>query len=172
MILARDRGLLSTDRQYTVAEQAHRIYNAFAKIGLVALIDEATGYQQQRSKDELRKLLEAYVAPEFLPWTKRFPDEFYREMFRLRGWSYNPLSVKRPILIGKLTEAIIYKRLPVGVLAELKNKNPKDEHGRRKHKHHQFLTDYIGNPHLERQIASTMTLMRISLTWRQFEAQM
>lgn len=170
MILARDRGLLSTDRQYTVAEQAHRIYNAFAKIGLVALIDEATGYQQQRSKDELRKLLEAYVAPEFLPWTKRFPDEFYREMFRLRGWSYNPLSVKRPILIGKLTEAIIYKRLPVGVLAELKNKNPKDEHGRRKHKHHQFLTDYIGNPHLERQIASTMTLMRISSTWRQFES--
>lgn len=169
MIQARAKGLLTTERQYIVAEQAQILYDAFAKIGLVALIDEATGYQETRSKDELRKLLEAYVAPEFLPWTKRFPDEFYREMFRLRGWSYNPMSVKRPILIGKLTEAIIYKRLPQGVLEDLKNKNPKDETGRRKHKHHQFLTDDIGNPHLERQIASTMTLMRISETWRQFE---
>jgi hypothetical protein len=172
MTLARDRQLLTTERQYIVAEQAKVLYDAFAKIGLTALIDEATGFQQVRSKDNLRKLLEAYVAPEFLPWTKRFPDEFYRELFRLRGWSYDPLSVKRPILIGKLTEHIIYKRLPPGVLEELKAKNPKTESGYRKKKHHQLLTVDVGHPHLDRQIASSMTLMRISSTWTQFDSHL
>lgn len=172
MIQARDKGLLSTERQRIVADQAQVLYDAFAKIGLTALIDEATGYQKVRPRDELRKLLEAYVAPEFLPWTKRFPDEFYREMFRLRGWSYDPLSVKRPILVGKLTDHIIYKRLPPGVLEELKTRNPKDESGRRRKKHHQLLTEDVGHPHLDRQIASSMTLMRISSNWRQFDGHL
>lgn len=172
MIQARTKGLLTTERQYIVAEQAQLLYDAFAKIGLAALIDEATGYQKIRPKDELRKLLEAYVSPEFLPWTKRFPDEFYREMFRLRGWSYDPMSVKRPMLVGKLTEEIIYKRLPPGVLDDLRQKNPKSEKGYRKHKHHQLLTQDVGHPHLDRQIASTMTLMRISSNWRQFSSHL
>lgn len=172
MLLARERGLLTTERQYIVAEQAKVLSDAFAKIGLVALIDEATGYQKVRPKDELRKLLELYVAPEFLPWTKRFPDEFYRELFRLRGWSYDPMSVKRPILVGKLTDHIIYKRLPTGVLDELKAKNPKTESGYRRKKHHQLLTEDVGHPHLDRQIASTMTLMRISSSWRQFDGHL
>jgi hypothetical protein len=172
MIQARDRGLLTTERQLIVAEQAQVLYDAFAKIGLTALIDEATGYQKVRPKDELRKLLEAYVAPEFLPWTKRFPDEFYRELFRLRGWSYDPLSVKRPILVGKLTDHIVYKRLPPGVLEELKTRNPKNDSGRRLRKHHQLLTEDVGHPHLDRQIASAMTLMRISTTWRQFDGHL
>ena len=172
MMLARDRGLLTTDRQYIVAEQSKVLYDAFAKIGLTALIDEATGYQKVRSKDELRKLLEIYVSPEFLPWTKRFPDEFYRELFRLRNWSFDPLSVKRPILVGKLTDHIIYKRLPPGVLDELKAKNPKNDLGRRAKKHHQLLTQEVGHPHLDRQIASSMTLMRISSTWTQFNSHL
>lgn len=172
MIQAHDKGLLATDRQKIVADQAKVLYDAFAKIGLTALIDEATGYQQVRNKDALRKLLEAYVAPEFLPWTKRFPDEFYRELFRLRGWSYDPLSVKRPILVGKLTDHIIYKRLPAGVLEELKSRNPKDESGRRRKRHHQLLTPDVGHPHLDRHIASTMTLMRISSTYRQFHGHL
>lgn len=172
MILARDRGLLTTDRQYTVADQSKVLYDAFAKIGLTALIDEATGYQKSRAKDELRRLLELYVSPEFLPWTKRFPDEFYRELFRLRNWSFDPMSVRRPILVGKLTEGIIYKRLPPGVLEELKAKNPKNESGRRSKKHHQLLTTDVGHPHLDRHIASCMTLMRISSTWSQFDAHL
>jgi P63C domain-containing protein len=48
------------------------------------------GYREIRPKDELRRLLEACVSPEFLPWTTRFPDEFYKELFRLRGWTYGP----------------------------------------------------------------------------------
>lgn len=50
---------------------------AFAKTGLVAVIDEVTGYQADRDRDELQKVLEKYISAELLPWAKRFPDEFY-----------------------------------------------------------------------------------------------
>ncbi len=163
-----DRNVLYPSQE-AVAIQAGLLVRGLADVGITALVDEATGYQEIRPKDELRRLLEAYVAPEFLPWTKRFPNDFYRELFRLRGWAYDPLSVKRPKLVGYLTENIVYKRLPEGVLDELKKLNPKDETGRRKKRHHQFLTDDIGNPHLEKHVASAITLMKISATYKGFK---
>lgn len=155
--------------QEPIAEQAAKLAAGLAGVGIVALVDEATGYQEVRPRNELRRLLEAYVSPEFLPWTKRFPDEFYKELFRLRGWIYDPLSVKRPKLVGYLTENIVYRRLPDGVLDELKRRNPKNEAGRRKKRHHQLLTDDIGNPHLEKHVASAVTLMKISSSYKGFK---
>lgn len=83
-------------------------------------------------------------------------------MFRLLGWTYNPPQVKKPKLIAKLTDELIYKQLPPGVREELKRKNPPNEKGRRKFKNHQFLTPEIGNGHLEKQIAAVTTLMKAS----------
>ena len=163
-----DRNLLHPSQE-AIAVQAGLLVRGLADVGIIALVDEATGYQEIRPRDELRRLLEAYVSPEFLPWTKRFPDDFYKELFRLRNWTYDPLSVKRPKLVGYLTENIVYKRLPEGVLEELKKLNPKDESGRRKRRHHQFLTDDIGNPHLEKHVASVVTLMKISSTYKGFK---
>jgi P63C domain len=78
------------------------------------------------------------------------------------------MSVKRPVLLGKITENIVYKRIHPSVLSELKRLNPKNESGNRTRRHHQFLTDDIGNPHLEKHIASLVTLMRISPEWLRF----
>mgnify|MGYP003561277120 CR=1 FL=1 len=50
---------------------------AFARVGITALVDEATGYQYERENDELQKILKAYISEELLPWQKRFPDIFY-----------------------------------------------------------------------------------------------
>lgn len=72
-------------RQAIIAEQCEILVRSFAKVGLIALIDEATGYQHEREQDELQKLLKAYIAEELLPWQKRFPDVFYQELFRLNG---------------------------------------------------------------------------------------
>jgi hypothetical protein len=113
-------------------------------------------------------ILAAYIAPELLPWTKRFPDDFYKEMFRLMGWQYNPMIMKRPKHVGNLTNQWIYEKLPPGVLDELRRKNPKNEKGRRSHCHHQFLTDDIGNPHLEKQLAVVLSLMRASVNKQEF----
>jgi hypothetical protein len=165
---ARKKGKLNYQQEH-IAERCEILMRGFARVGIIALVDEATGYQEYRDRTALQNILEAYVAKEFLPWTRRFPPEFYREMFRLRKWS-NPDAVKKPILVGLFTQELVYKKLPPGVLEELKVKNPKDEKGRRKRKHHQFLTNDVGHPHLERHLAVVTALMRASRTWKGFRS--
>ena len=144
------------------------LVRSLSKIGIVALVDEATGYQDIRNKDELQKLLALYVRKEFLPWTKKFPDTFYEEMFRLKGWTYNPIGGKKSQLVGKITNQLIYDKLPKGVLAELKRITPKSEAGNYTKKFHQSLTEDIGNPHLQNHLASVTTLMKVSPNWGNF----
>jgi hypothetical protein len=153
--------------QKRIAQQCGILIRGLATVGIVALVDEATGYQEARDRDALHKILEAYIAKELLPWTKRFPDEFYKEMFRLQSWQYSPLTTKGPRYAGRITNEIVYDRLPPGVLDELREKNPVVD-GRRKHKHHQFLTENIGNPHLEKHLAIVTALMRASPNWKWF----
>lgn len=150
--------------QYHIAERAEMLIRAFAKVGIIALVDEATGYQDVRDRNALYKILEAYISPTLLPWTKRFPDEFYKEMFRLNGWIYDPTSVKRPGVIGTWTNMLIYERLPDGVLEELKNKTPKNKHL------HRSLTPDVGHPHLSNQLAAVTAIMRMSPNWRKFKS--
>jgi hypothetical protein len=165
---ARREGALLPSQEH-IAAKAEILLTGLATVGIVALVDEATGYQAVRDRNELHRILEAYIVKEFLPWSKRFPDEFYKELFRLKGWPYNPPSPKRPRMVGKLTNYLVYQKLPPGVLEELRQKNPIVKDGRRKHKHHQFLTEEVGNPHLEKHLASVTTLMRVSMNWSFFE---
>ncbi len=140
----------------------------FARVGITALVYEATDYEKIKDRDDLEKILEAYIAKELLPWTKRFPDDFYEQLFRLRGWQYRPISVKRPKYVGKLTNELVYEKLPQGVLIELRSKNPVTPKGYRRYRHFQFLTGDIGNPHLEKQVVSVTTLMKASNNWATF----
>lgn len=140
-----------------------------ARVGIIALVDEATGYQEQRARDELNKILEAYIVAELQPWIKMFPDEFFRQIYRLHGWKYTAGSTSRTPYIGKLINRLVYEQLPPGVLDELRLKNPVTGKGYRKHKHHQFLTVETGNIHLDRQISTVTTLMRISANKDEFE---
>jgi hypothetical protein len=169
---ARDDGTL-TPQQETIAKSCDILVRALSKVGIIALVDEATGYQEVREKDELQKILAAYISAELLPWTRRFPIEFYKEMFRLKNWPY-PFYLgkgvpKGPRYAGKLTKQLIYEKLPPGVLQELERKNPPNEKWQRKHRHHQWLTENIGNPHLEKQVAVVTTLMKVSPNWKVFE---
>lgn len=160
---ARQAGKLQP-QQMPIAQQCEILMRGFARVGIVALVDEVTGYERVRKRGELHKILEAYIAKELLPWSKRFPDSFYEEMFRLHQWPYDPKSVARPGVVGKFTNKYIYEALPAGVLDELKEKNPSN-----KRRHHQYLTEDIGHPHLERQITAMTTLMRASDDWTQFK---
>lgn len=169
VLAARSAGLL-TGRQKDLGDHCEILVRNFAKMGIIALIDEATGYQDTRPKDELQRILEMYIAKELLPWTQRFPEEFYQHLFRLKGWTYPPTSAKRPKIIGKLTEELVYKRLPPGVLEKIREENPVVyKGGTRKRRHHQHLSGDVGNPHLERQLISVTTLLRISRTWEEFK---
>jgi hypothetical protein len=164
---ARDNKALSPTQE-PIAAKCDILIRGLAAVGIVALVDEATGYQNVRAREALERILEAFISDELLKWAKTFPDEFYRQLFRLRGWHMTPLSVKRPILVGKLTNGIVYERLAPGVLDELKKKTPKDDKGRRVHKYHQWLTEDVGNPRLREHLAAVIALMRASATWDGF----
>lgn len=165
---AREAGGLRK-RQQHIAARAELLMRGLAHIGIIALVDDATGYTVVRDREELHRILEAYINKELLPWSKTFPDGYYQELFRLRDWEYSPPSVKRPHMVGKLTHDLVYKRLPHGVIEELKRRNPVNAQGRRRHKHFRFLTGDIGQPHLKEQVVSVTTLMRAARTWSEFE---
>jgi hypothetical protein len=148
--------------QERIVQRANILVRALAKVGITALIDEATGYQYDRERNELQVLLSKYIAEEFLPWTSRFPREYYQEIFRLYGWSYDPLSLKRTPFIGRFTNEFVYNEMSPEVLEELKRRNPVTENGRRKRKHHQHLTCDMGVPHLERHLTKLITVMQLS----------
>ncbi len=157
------------DNQIHIAERAEMLVRGFATVGIIALVDEATGYQYDREKQELQAILEAYISKELLEWQKRFPDNFYMEIFRLNGWPYTVSNIKkRPSVIGKWTNKLIYERLPKGVLSELKKITPKSESGNYTARFHQSLTQDIGNPDLQAQIFKVIGIMRISDNWKQF----
>lgn len=168
VLKARADGVLQP-QQAGIAHHCELIMRGLARVGIIALVDEATGFQEVRQRDALHKILAAYISPELMPWTERFPKKFYQEMFRLHSWPYDPESVKRPGVVGKFTNTYVYEQLPDGVLDELRKKNPQDEHGRRKVRHHQFLTENIGNVHLERQITKVIAWMEASDKWADFK---
>ncbi len=129
---ARDAGVLPRNQEH-VAKQAEILIRGLARIGIIALVHEATGYQEVRAKNALALILEQFIAEELRAWVQTFPDDFYREMFRLRGLDYPQFNVKRPQYFGTLTNDLVYKRLAPGVLDELKRVTPRDEKGRRKY---------------------------------------
>lgn len=159
-VLDAERGGTLRTSQKRVAEAARLLYRGLARTAVVALIDEATGYDKERDRDALHKILAAYIAPELMPWTKRFPDEFYKQMFRLWGWPYSPPQIKRPQVVGRITNRLVYDCLPPGVRKELEARNPANERGWRKHKHHQLLSGDIGNGHLEDHLKAIIPMMR------------
>ena len=165
---ARDSNSLKTAQELRYAKFADMLIRSFAKIGIIALVDEATGYQEVRDRVALQKILDKYLTDEWAKWTKTFPDEFYRELFRLKGIPYPPVSMKKPSYVGHWTNDIIYSRLAPGILSDLKKKNPRLESGQRKRKHHQYFTRDVGHPALKEHLSNVMFLMKASPNWANF----
>ncbi len=168
---ADDSGGLA-ERQKEIAKKAKLLMRALAHTGIIALVDEVTGYQKDRASDALSKILEAFIAKELQPWVKTFPDEFYEHLFRLRGLIYPTDTVKRPPYFGYLTNDIIYKRLAPGVLEELKNTVPKSPSGKRKYQMHRKLTPEMGHPKLREHLASVVTIMKLSKNYDDFKRKL
>jgi hypothetical protein len=154
--------------QTHIAERAEILLRGLATVGIIALVDEATGYQRIREERALATILEQFIAEHLQPWTKTFPYEFYELIFKLKKWP-GPDGVKRPSVIGKYTNDIVYERIAPGVLDELKRKNPTLPSGRRQHKHHQWFTPDLGHPNLQKHLEGVMALMRASSNWDSFQ---
>ena len=166
-IVKADQEEKTTIRQAPIVERAISLMMGFAKTGIIALVDEVTGYQQMRHDRALSIFLNKYLKDQFSPWSKRFPNEFYNQIFRLNGWD-GPSGVSRPPVVGKYTNDIVYSRISQEVLDELQVRNPVQPSGRRKLKHHQFLTEELGIPELEEHLAIVIALMQASPDWASF----
>jgi hypothetical protein len=164
---ARDANALPKNQEH-VAKRAEILVRGLAHVGIIALVDEATGYQELRTRDALAQILEAFIDKELQAWVRTFPADFYRELFRLRDLDYESGNVKRPQYFGILTNNIVYDRLAPGVLDELRIVTPRDESGRRKHKFFQRLTTNVGYPKLREHLGSVVTLMKLSDDWADF----
>ena len=101
------------------------LMRGLAHVGIAALVDEATGYQVVRDRLALQAILDKFLEKEFAAWAKKFGDDFYNEIFRLRGWKWESLRGRRPPLVAVLTNNVVWSRLAPGLLEELKARNPK-----------------------------------------------
>ena len=157
--------------QMHIAKRAEDLLDGFAEVGIIALVDEATGYQQVRSERALATILEKFIAKELQPLTKTFPYEFYAEIFRLRKWP-GPEGAKRPKVIGHWTNDFVYQRMAPGLLEELRHLNPPSPGGNRPHRHTQWFTPDLGHPKLKEHLAGVIAVMRLSQNWNAFKRNM
>lgn len=170
-IKAYDDKVLTTS-QYKLYTRSLLIVRALAKVGITALIDEATGFQNDRQAQALQELLKAYISEELLKWQKRFPNKFYKEIFRLYGWEYHEDSSKRPGWVGTFTKRYVYDLFPESVIKEIEARNPathKNNKCYRKNRHHQFLTTDIGIPQLDHYISKLLGVMALSSDDKNFD---
>jgi hypothetical protein len=149
-------------------DNAEILIRGLARVGIVALVDEATGYEKERVAGSLAKILEAFIAKELQPWVKTFPPEYYEQLFRLYNLPYPPSGNKgwRPLFFGNITNDVIYDRLAPDLLPELKKAASKAE---KKSRLHQWLTSDIGHPKLREHLSSIITILKLSRTPQEFK---
>ena len=167
-ILASRKNSKLHPQQAHIADQAEILVRGLARVGIIALVDEATGYQEVRDRKALEEILNKFLSEHLRPWTKTFPDEYFTEMFRLKKWRIPGLPTARPGVMAQYTRDIVYARIAPGVLGELEVRNPTDGHGRRRHKHHQHLSGDHGHPKLKDHLDDVVILMRAAETWPEF----
>jgi hypothetical protein len=166
-IKARDAGEKLTAAQTAMAIKSGMFLSACAKVGLIALIDEATGYQYDRPEDALMFKLKAYLADEMRKWEKTFPDELWKEFGRLTNWQ--GAVTQRPKYWGKLVMELVYEYLDSDVADWLKKNAPKPRSGQN---YHQWLNAQYGLKKLVEHIWMLVGMARACHTMRELREKM
>lgn len=172
LVQARNEGKLMPSQMF-LARQAEIVIRSAAKVGIVALIDEATGYKD-KVKDEYRQLFERFIRDEFRQWEKEFPDKFFEMIYRLYGLKRQKIdSSRHPQFFGKFIRKYVYHPLANSKGALLERLDEKNPHvyvgGGRRFKLFQFLSDEIGLPAFRQHLWQTVGILQVSSTKQGFE---
>jgi len=151
--------------QRFLADQAEIIVRSAAKVGIIALIDEATGFIEDKRKHEYRELWQAFITENYRQWEHEFPDELFNAIYKLYGLKrINPASSKHPRFFSKVLRKYIYQPLANSngaILEELEELNPVVyANGGRRLRLHQFLNEELGVPALRQHIWQTVGIAR------------
>jgi hypothetical protein len=166
-LTARNEGKL-TSHQVATAEISEMLVRSLSKVGIISLVDEATGYQQIRPRDALESYLNKILSKELATWCKRFPDIYYSNIYKLKGWPEFSSSKNKYSCVGNYTNDIVYSRLGEDVLEELKSRTPDTS----KNKLHQWLSIDTGHPLLTKHMTAIITLQNLAVAegygWKRF----
>lgn len=167
---ARASGKLKS-QQEAQARASEILLISLSKVGIIALVDEATGYQHEREKDALNMIFKTLISDEILSWQKQFHLSFYREIYKLWKIPFTERNIRyKPQFLGHLTNKYIYANLPKGsfVLDELKKRTPKSKKGNYKVRFHQSLTEDKGREALKKVLYTIEALASVSKDKREF----
>ncbi len=157
--------------QEHVGEACRALLKALTNHAIDDLVDQATGFEDMRKMAAIYKILDACVAQEKLPWVKMFDIDFYRHIYRLNGWPFDPENTARPGIIGTWTNDI-YDRLAPGIRGELHSRVRRNAQGKPTQKLTQYLTPEEGKPRLKELLEGVKVVMRLSRDWKDFQVKL
>ncbi|MGH8037211.1 MAG: P63C domain-containing protein [Stenotrophomonas sp.] len=138
---------------------------ALGMVGLVALIDEATGYQYHRAPDALQDLIGKLIRTQVADWQRRFEPAYYAALAKVTGTRAVSGANGRPPIWGHITRKWVYEVcFPQEVLEEVAQRQEGGE------KLHQWLT--AGGVEAVAKQKERVTLMAASsANYKDFEAR-
>lgn len=138
---------------------------ALGMVGLVALIDEATGYQYHRAPDALQDLISKLIRQHASDWQRQFEPEYYAALAKMTGTAFTSGAHGRPPIWGAITRKWVYEVcFPNEVLEEMRGRQDVGD------KLHQWLTDG-GVATLTKQKEAVRLLAVSSVNYKDFEAR-
>jgi hypothetical protein len=168
---ARQSKALKT-QQLPLARASEILLVSLSKVGIIAMVDEVTGFQEERDKNALQEFLSKFINEQRGVYIPTYPDEFFEALFKMRGLNWSLASKgKKPQYFGHLLNNFVYERIGPKVLEALRKVNPKDEiTGKRKGKHTQHIDDKYGHPKLkEHLIILTAFAKAAGYNWNTWE---
>lgn len=167
-LTARDAGVLRKNQEH-IAKQCEILMRGFARLGITALVDEATGFQYDRPRKELEEQLKQFLSESLRQWVRTFPADYFKHLCRLRKVELRP-DMKLPQYFGKLTNNLVYKRLAPGLLRKLKER--REERGSKSNKLHSWLSEDVGLRGVLLHLGTVVGLMKVNNNYEAFERQL
>lgn len=155
--------------QKHIAERAMILIRGFASVGIIALVDEATGYQYERPRRDLEEYLKKFLSENLRRWVRTFPGDYFKHLCRLKNVELRP-DMKLPQYFGHLTNDLIWRRIAPGLLRALKER--RSERGSPSNKLHSWTSDEIGKPELLLHMGTVVGLMKLNTDYDTFHKQL
>lgn len=156
-------------QQLDKAQKAEILMRGLAHVGIIALIDEATGFQYERPRRDLEEYLKKFLSESVRRWVRTFPNDYFKHLCRLKNVPLRP-DMKLPQYFGHLTNDLVWRRIAPGVLKALKER--RSERGRPSNKLHSWTSDDLGKPELLLHLGTVVGLMKMNTDYAVFYAQL
>lgn len=155
--------------QEHIAERSMALIRGFANVGIIALVDEATGFQYDRPRRDLEEYLSKFLSESLRRWVRSFPGDYFKHLCRLKGVTLRA-DMRLPQYFGHITNDLVWKRIAPGLLQALKDR--KQERGHKSDKLHWWTSEELGRPELLLHLGTVVGLMKINTDYDTFHAQL